>query len=407
MRIVFVTSSYLPRVNGVSLSVQACRRVLQSMGHEITVVAPDYPGYDDAEEGIIRIRSHYFFASPEDRIPDLLLPSSRAKIRRLLDKDFDILHSHVPFFFLEFPAVRWARKTGCPLVHTYHTHWELYTHYLKPIPPLLLIQYLRPVLSRFLNKHDLILSPSSQMVDVLRSYNVRRRIEVLPTGIDRKAFRRGRAGGFRRRWRIAEGATLLLTVGRIVREKNIPFLYDVLQRVRSVRPDTVLLLAGDGPERPELEARAARMGLSRHVRFPGYLSHDELIPAYHAADVFVFASLTETQGIVLAEAMAAGTPVVAVSALGVVDILQGNRGGLLVPEDVGRFTDALMGLLTDPGTYRRKSAEARECSGRWSIQSSAERLLGFYQELVDERRSRRPGKRASEGSECGPVGVRQ
>jgi 1,2-diacylglycerol 3-alpha-glucosyltransferase len=307
---------------------------------------------------------------------------------------FDILHTHGPLF-LEFHGVRWARRIGCPVVHTYHTHWELYAaHYFNAVAARLLVQYLRPLMRRFLNRHDLVLTPSSQMMKVLRSYNVKRRIEVLPTGIDVAAFQmvdRGSAGSrsaelrFRRQWNIGRATKLLFYAGRIVKEKNIPFLYQVLKKVIAKYPDTMLLLAGGGPDRRSLQAQALNEGIGRNVRYCGYLTHQELIPAYHAADLFVFASLTETQGIVLTEAMACGTPVVAVSALGVLDILESGKGGFLVEENVEAFADVVLRLLGDRQLLDEKSREALESARLWSIETMVQKLLRFYRELLENR----------------------
>jgi 1,2-diacylglycerol 3-alpha-glucosyltransferase len=415
MRIGFVTSSYRPRINGVTLSVEAFAGILRDMGHEVYIMAPAYPGYEEKDVRTIRFKSHPLLPSPEDRLANMWYPSSRAKIRRILCMGFDILHTHGPLF-LEFHGVRWARRIGCPVVHTYHTHWELYAaHYFNAVASRLLVQYLRPLMSRFLNRHDLVLTPSSQMMEVLRSYNVKGRIEVLPTGIDIAAFRvpggtryaglhqsgprrdgphhaASRADGgfsaglrFRRQWGIREETKVLLFVGRIVKEKNIPFLYQVLQKVLGSHPDTMLLLVGDGPDRRSLQDQAQNRGIGGNVRFCGYLPHRELIPAYHAADLFVFASLTETQGIVLTEAMACGTPVVAVSALGVIDIMESGKGGFLVEEDAEEFTAAVLRLLEDRRLYEKKSREASESAELWSIETMVLKLLRFYRELLENR----------------------
>ena len=190
---------------------------------------------------------------------------------------------------------------------------------------------------------------------------------------------------FRQRWGIREKTKLLLFAGRIVKEKNIPFLYQVLKRVMEEYPDTVLLLAGDGPDRRSLQNQAWNQGIGGNVRYCGYLTHRELIPAYYAADLFVFASLTETQGIVLTEAMACGTPVVAVSALGVIDIMASGKGGSLVSEDVEEFTDVVLRLLRDRQLYEKKSREALENAKLWSLEAAVSKLLGFYRELLESR----------------------
>jgi glycosyltransferase involved in cell wall biosynthesis len=142
---------------------------------------------------------------------------------------------------------------------------------------------------------------------------------------------------------------------------------------------------GDGPDRKSLQDQAVKEGIGGNVRYCGYMTHQQVIPAYHAADLFVFASLTETQGIVLTEAMACGTPVVAVSALGVIDILATELGGFLVEESVEGFTAAVLRLLEDRRIYEKKSSEALESARLWSIETMVRKLLGFYEELLEHR----------------------
>ena len=393
MRIAFVSTSYFPRINGVTFSVEAFARVFRMMGHDVYIIAPEFPGYVEKDDKVIRIHSHYFFVDPEDRIPNAWHPASKYSIRKILSLNFDIIHTHVPFF-LEMAAIGWARKMGCPLVNTYHTHFELYIkHYVKFLPLKIMLVYMMPILRRFLNSHDLILTPSSQMVEVLHSYLVKRRIEVLPTGIDLAKFRRHGGDDFRKKMGISKETRLLLFVGRIGQEKNIPFLFQVLKRIIPKYPDVLLLLAGDGPSRKALWNMARRDGLGRYVRFIGYLT-DELIPCYDAADIFVFSSLTETQGIVLTEAMATGTPVVAVSALGVIDVMRGNRGGFLVEPDIDRFSEAVLSLLGDRKLYDQKRKDALQCARESSIENEAMKVLGFYEELLAS------GKRSAKITPC-------
>ncbi len=392
MRIAFVSTSYFPRINGVTFSVEAFARVFRTMGHDVYIIAPEFPGYVEKDDKVIRIHSHYFFIDPEDRIPNPWHPASKYSIRKILSLNFDIIHTHVPFF-LEGAAIGWARKMRCPLVNTYHTHWEHYKHYVKFLPEKILVAYLKPILRRFLNSHDLILTPSSQMVEVLHSYLVKRRIEVLPTGIDLAKFRGHGGDDFRKRMGISKEIKLLLFVGRIGQEKNIPFLFQVLKRIIPKYPDVLLLLAGDGPSRKALWSMARREGLDRYVRFIGYLT-DELISCYDAADIFVFSSLTETQGIVLTEAMATGTPVVAVSALGVIDVMRGSRGGFLVEHDIDRFSEAVLSLLGDRNLYNQKRKDALQCARESTIENEALKVLGFYEELLAS------GKRSVRNSPC-------
>ncbi len=386
MKIAFVTTGYKPRINGMTSSIEAFTQNFTRLGHEVTIVASRYPHYRDEEENVVRIGSHYLFFDPEDRLANPWLPSSRRIIKRLIAERYDVVHTHT-HFFLEMDAIRWARRMGCPIVYTYHTLFENYVrHYAKFFPASTKVALFKWWNILYCRQMDLIFVPSSPVRDMLRSYGVGNRIEVNPTGIDLGKFVTGGGGDFRKQHGISDTTRVLLFVGRIGGEKNIDFLFRVVKRVVKVYPDTLFLLAGDGPARAELTKLARRQGLAGSVKFLGYMTHDTLVPCYDAADLFIFASFTETQGLVLTEAMAVGTPVVAVGRLGVIDVMRGNVGGLMVGLDENDFTAAVLGLLGNPALYAHKRAEALSCARAWSIESMADRMIGFYSDLIERKR---------------------
>lgn len=386
MRIALVTTTYLPQINGVSILTASLKKALQMRGHTVQIITSKYPDYREQEQGITRIKSYYLAFHPESRIPNPWLPSSRKKIAPLLREGFDIIHAQVPWF-LEFKAVGWARKMGCPIVHTYHTLFETYGHYSR-MPVFVWSAASRKWCTIFCNRMDLVLAPSSPVKGYLQSCGVRTEIEICPSGIELSEFRCPDGKSFRSKYGIAGDRRLLLFVGRIGKEKNIPFLFEVLKRLTPVFPNILLAIIGDGPERKALERLARQTGLSENVMFLGYLDHREVISGYSAADLFVFASVTETQGIVLVEAMAAGTPVVAIGKMGVLDVLQDGRGGIQVEADVEKFSYNVLLLLRDENLYRRKREEALLKARSFSIDASTDRLLGFYRRVIAEKRRR-------------------
>jgi glycosyltransferase involved in cell wall biosynthesis len=397
MRILFVTQAYKPRVNGVTFSVESFAKTLRELGHRVIIVAPNYPGYKDEETDVVRLGSHNLFISREDWVANPWLSSSRKSIEGLLSLKPDIIHTHT-HFFMEMDAIWWARKVDCPIVYTYHTLFEMYAkHYVKFLPPGISIPLAKLWSTWYCRKVDMVVAPSSPLKVFLQNYHFDTRIEIVPTGIDLTKFRGHGGDEFRKRYGIARDIKILLFAGRIGKEKNIPFLFQVLKRVRKTFPNTLLLIAGDGPARSELEAQSIREGLGRPegaagpegtagpVHFLGYLEQEDLITGYDAADLFVFGSLTETQGLVIAEAMACGLPVVAVEAMGVADLMRGDRGGFLVSLELDTFTDTVLDLLKNRDLYEKKKREAVDCAGTWSIESMARRLLGFYEELIHEK----------------------
>jgi glycosyltransferase involved in cell wall biosynthesis len=304
---------YFPRVNGVSTSIQTFRRDLEAQGCNSVLVAPQYPQTRDDEPGILRVRSRYLPFDPEDRA---VVASELKRVVRARGAGFDLVHVHTPFL-AHAVGVRLARRLGLPVVETYHTFFEEYFHHYLPFVPRAALRALaRAVSRRQCNAVDAVIAPSPQMADVLREYGVRTEIRVIPTGLDLGRLAGGDGERFRARHGIAPGRPVALTVGRVAFEKNIRFLIAMLERVRHAIPDVLLVIAGEGPALPALKREVGERGLAGHVCFVGYLDRGgPLLDCYRSADVFVFASRTETQGLVLLEAMALGLPVVSTAVM--------------------------------------------------------------------------------------------
>jgi 1,2-diacylglycerol 3-alpha-glucosyltransferase len=386
MRILKVSDVYFPRVNGVSTSIETFRRDLVAAGHEVMLVAPDYAGAESAQPAesapaIARVPARKVPRDPEDRIM-----SWRALRRTLSDlgpRRFDVVHIHTPFL-AHYAALRFAREFKVPVVATYHTLFEEYLHHYVPLLPRAITRPLARRLSRAqCNQLDVVIAPSHAMHDALRAYGVERRVEILPTGLPQDRFEHGDGSAFRARHGISADRQVLLFVGRAAHEKNIGFLLQMLAVLRQRRPDILLLIAGEGPASSDLRAQASQLKLGDTVRFMGYFERGgELKDCYRAADVFVFASLTETQGLVLLEAMAQGVPVVATPRMGTVDILAPLRGCRHAPLTTGGFAATVDKLLADRQALRALGAEAQEYALQWASTRMAQRLAQLYQSLL-------------------------
>ncbi|MFO8153319.1 glycosyltransferase [Thioalkalivibrio sp.] len=382
MRILMLSDVYFPRINGVSTSIQTFARDLADIGHEIDLLAPEYPHRPPGREAAIeRIPSRYLFFDPEDRM------MSGRTIRRMLptlrSRNYDLVHIQTPFV-AHYSGIRIARGLGIPLVETYHTHFEEYLyHYLPWLPA----RWLRAAARRFTrsqcNQVDAVVVPSSPVRDTLLAYGVQKPLRVIPTGLDMHRFRGGDGARFRHAQGIAADRPVLVHVGRVAHEKNVDFLLRVLQRVRVAVPEVLLMIVGEGPARRHLEGLSRQLGLESNVLFLGYLNRErELLDCYSAGDVFVFASRTETQGLVLLEAMALGVPVVALAEMGTRDILAPGRGALVAREDPEDFSAKVLQLLQDPGFRRTMADDARDYVKSWSAPLLAERMLDLYRSLL-------------------------
>ena len=380
MRVLFVSDVYFPRVNGVSTSIRTFRGDLAQLGVETLLVAPEYPGTPaDDEPGIFRVPSSAVPMDPEDR------RFHGGPLRRALDAALatkvDLIHIHTPFI-AHYAAVRAARRHGLPVVATYHTFFEDYLHHYVPILPRPIGRWLarRFTLSQCDDVAALI-SPSAPMRDALHAYGVDTPIEVLPTGLPAMSYVRGDGARFRAKFSLSGSQPLLLYVGRVAYEKNIDFLLRMFVRVRETRPEALFVVAGEGPARESLVKLARSLGIESNVRFIGYLDRRTDLPdCYAAGDAFVFASRTETQGLVLLEAMAQGTPVVSTAELGTRSILTPGCGAFVVPEDETHFAKAVVEALA-VGAEDPRRATLRAHAESWASQAMARKLIGFYEKV--------------------------
>jgi 1,2-diacylglycerol 3-alpha-glucosyltransferase len=395
MRILMISDVYFPRINGVSTSIQTFRRGLHAAGHETVLIAPDYPGRTASDdESIIRIASRYLPRDPEDRI--MKLSALRALRPRLAERGFDLVHIQTPFI-AHYHGVSLARALGVPVIETYHTYFEEYLHHYVPLLPRALM---RLAARRFTVSQcsalDALVVPSRAMQQALQDYGVTCPMHIIPTGMEMERFAGGDGARFRARLGIGASQPTLVHVGRIAHEKNIDFLLRMFAHVVRSRPQAVLIVAGEGPALAHCRAYVDALGLSAQVRFVGYLARDgELLDCYRAGDLFVFSSRTETQGLVLLEAMALGVPVVSTAYMGTADIVNPGRGALAAPDDEVGFATRVIELLDDPQRRAAMSVEARAHAATWSASALAGRLADLYASMT----------RAPERNSCAPQAV--
>jgi glycosyltransferase involved in cell wall biosynthesis len=384
MRILMISDVYFPRINGVSTSIQTFRRGLHAAGHETILIAPEYPGAPaDRETAILRVPSRGVPRDPEDRAMKLgALRALRAEVERL---EPDLVHIQTPFI-AHYQGTALARALRVPVVETYHTYFEEYLHHYVPLMPRAVMRF---VARRFTvsqcNVLDALVVPSRAMEQALLDYGVRCPMHIIPTGMEMERFAGGDGQRFREQLGIAPGQPVLVHVGRIAHEKNIEFLFRMFARVVRSKPGAVFIVAGEGPALASCKAYVRSLGIAQHVRFVGYLSRErELLDCYRAGDLFVFSSRTETQGLVLLEAMALGVPVVSTAHMGTADIMNPQRGARVAPDDEREFANIVVQLLEDAPRRAAMSAEARAYAATWSASAMAERLAGLYSEVLGQ-----------------------
>jgi len=385
LRIAMFSESYLPRISGVAHSLESVTRALRALGHRVLIVAPRYPGYDDDDPDIIRFPS---VRLPQERDFPLGVPYSPAGRRRLERAQLDIVHSHSPFL-MGAAGARLARHLRLPLVFTHHTLYDEYVHYAPFISPRLSAPAVREYVKRYANRCQAVVVPSSMVAARLRAHGVRARIEVISTAaleVD-VGERRGREG-IRAAYGIPHGRPLIVSASRLAREKSIELVLEAFAVLRETHPAT-LMVVGGGPEEAALRGRAEALGIASDVVFTGLLPHPRALDCMAAADVFLYASQTETQGLVVVEAMALGLPVVAVRAGGLPDVVRDGETGYLTAPDSSALAARMRLLLDEPARAQAMGRQGREASAAFRMPVIAGRLSTLYESLLPSPRPER------------------
>jgi glycosyltransferase involved in cell wall biosynthesis len=386
VRIALFTNNYLPFCGGVTISVETLRRGLAARGHDAWVFAPRFRGAPADGPGVVRYPSLPAATYPEFA---LAVPFSRAIARTVRRLDADVFHAHHPFL-LGPAALRFARALGRPLVFTYHTRYEKYAHYV-PLSRHLVENAAIRLSARFAAQADAVIAPSSAVRDDLRRRGVSSAISVVPTGVDLEQFRPGIPEPARRALGLPVDDPLVLYVGRLDREKSVDRVLAAFERIASTVPRARLALVGHGTEAARLQRQAAASTVAPRIHFLGVRRHEATALCYQAADLFLFASETETQGLVLAEAAACGVPAVTVAATGCEEVVRDGESGVLTKSDAAALAEAAIGLLLDAPRRRAMAARAREIAERdFDVRAQIDRTLAVYAQartIAAERRT--------------------
>lgn len=370
MRVGFFTECYKPIVNGVVASIDALRDGLCARGVEVTTVAPHFPRFVDDARDVVRIPS---LPLPTQTAYRLCLPYLNADDRRRV-RGLDIVHAHSPFV-TGWMGASYARRHRIPLVFTYHTRLDAYAHY-APFDRGTTERAMSELTRRYANWADAVVVPTQAMEIRLRELGVRAPIAVVPSAIDVERFAGGRRSALvRARLGAPDDAPLALVVSRLAMEKNVELALDALART----PELRLAVVGEGPHRAALEERARRLGVGERVRFTGSLARERLPDVYASVDAFVFPSTTDTQGLVLAEALAAGLPVIAADSEASRDVLVG--AGRLVAADPEALAEAIRAALA----AGRDQSAVHLAFSRFTVEMQTRRILELYQEVLAAR----------------------
>ena len=388
MNICMFTNTYLPHVGGVARSVSVLEEDLRKFGHRVLVVAPAYPDREDdsqKESGVLRLPAIQNFNGSDFslRVPMPFMVSETVDAFAP-----DLIHSHHPYL-LGDTALRTAQRVGIPVVFTHHTRYEQYVHHVTEDLDTLK-KFARNLATEYANLCSCVIAPSRSIARLIRSRGVNRPIHEIPTGVDLDFFSSGRGDAFRRRMGIPADAPVLGHVGRLSAEKNLPYLADAAARFAEDVDRGRFLVVGEGPDEDRIRT-AFEGGLQKRLVMAGRLTGQELSDAYAAMDLFAFSSKSETQGMVVAEAMASGKPVVALDAPGVREMIEDGRNGRLLAAEAAaeRFAEAVVHILQDEAQKDALAREARRTAESVSRENCARRVIELYETVRRQKRRTR------------------
>ncbi|PUU91970.1 MAG: group 1 glycosyl transferase, partial [Halanaerobium sp.] len=385
LKIAMFTNNYFPVIGGVPISIQRLAKALRKRGHQVKIFAPDYKEETEDESNIIRCNSlyHYEEAGLEFPVTNIYSPKIKKDFK---NGDFDLVHSHHPFW-LGNKGRKLAEKFNLPLAFTYHTRLEKYSHYVPNI--LFMRKFFKNRLSHFLirnfaNNTDAVFAPTESTKEYLRNVGVSRFIKVMPTGIDFDYYdcQQEEIDALRDKL-IGDAEHLLISVSRLSQEKNLFFLLEGIKKLReNTELNFKLIIIGSGSEKKNVEEFIKNNSLEKEIELIGAVDFREMAKYYLAADLFVFASTTETQGMVLLEAMAGYNPVVAVKSSGIDDVIENGYNGFKTEEDTEKWSKQIEELLTNTDDFEEIAQNARKMAESYSIEQMAESAEELYYKIM-------------------------
>lgn len=386
MKIGFFTDSYSPVTHGVEVSIETSRKALEAMGHQVYIYAPESPGYKDKNPNVFRFKSIRVIKKPEMRYAFDFLPVSHT-FKEISRFKLDIAHAHTPFS-LGLLAKYISERQLIPLIYTHHTHYPEYAKvYFKEK---FLLPHLAKVYSAwFSNLSNAVIAPSLKIKRLLHDYKVKRTIPiyVLPTGINLNIFKKSTKSrqNLRKKLKIAPKTKVLISVSRIGKEKNSEFLIRTFAMLLKKKRDVLLLMVGGGSFLKQVKKITQKLKIDQSIIFTGKVPYEKIPSYYQASDIFIFASLTDTQGIVILEAIACGLPVIALKDDAFAGMAIDNQNGFLVRKQSPKlFTQKIIKVLDNPSVHKKFSDLAIKTASNFSEERIAKKLIKIYKTQIEK-----------------------
>lgn len=374
MKILMMTNTYAPIVGGLEKSIDVFSEAFRKMGHTVKIIAPEFDGAESSEN-VIRVPA---LPNIQGTKFSIAFPIPELTANFVKEYQPDIIHAHHPFLVGDM-ALRIAGQYRIPLVFTYHTMFEQYTDYFG-LDIEAVQAFVIKLASGFANLCDHVIVPSESIKKILLERKIKTPIAVVPTGVDVQNFKKGNRQHFREKFQLKEDAYVIGNLGRISSEKNLLFLGSAVAQYLIRNKKAHFLVVGSGPAEDEFKDIFREAGVMDRLHLPGVLKGDDLVDAYHAMNVFAFASKSETQGMVVTEAMASGLGVIALDAPGVREVVRDKQNGrLLAKESRDDFAEALQWYFKMSESEKNRIKEtALETADQFSMEHSSKEALRIY-----------------------------
>jgi glycosyltransferase involved in cell wall biosynthesis len=380
MNIAIFTNNYLPNPYGVTQSIESFRREFEKSGHSVFIFAPYYKNYKDENPKIFRYPA--LDISYKIKFP-LAISYSQKMDKILADLKLDIIHSQHPNL-LGSAAMKWAKKKNIPIVFTWHTLYDQYAHFVPLIPAKWVAKYIIKKAANYANKCDFVITPTESVKKIIQDWGVNNKsIEAVSSGVDESNFLNPDGKIIRDKYGVKDGEVLLLLVSRLTKEKNVEFIFDSLVPLIKENNQVKFLITGGGDLVPKLKKTSEDNNLEGQVIFEGVVKRGEIKNYYAAGDIFVYASKSETQGMIITEAMYMGLPIVAVNATGICDLVKNNKNGFLVAEDKKEFSNAVNRLISDKELRNKLGQEGAQIAReKYTDKVCAGKMLEVYKKAI-------------------------
>ncbi|NTW26782.1 MAG: glycosyltransferase family 4 protein [Candidatus Moranbacteria bacterium] len=389
MRVAIFTNNYLPNPYGVAGSIESFRKEFEKLGHNVYIFAPETKGY-------VNENPHVFFYSALNlRFKNIKFPIAipySYRVDRILEKlEIDVVHCQHPNL-LGSAGKKWAQKKNVPLVFTWHTLYDKYAHFVPLIPSSWAAKWAIGNAVGFANDCDQIVVPTQGVKNIIEAWGViNENIVAIPTGVQESLVATDGREKARHEYEITDDEIVITLVCRITPEKNVLFLANAMKNILQKNEKAIFVLAGDGSDLAEVKKMLTNDKIGQRFRFFGIVNSEEKSRIYAMSDIFVYASKSETQGMVLTEAMSAGLPIVAVEATGAKDLVENGQTGFLVEENETAFVNAVQKLIDGENLRKSFGENARKIAmEKYTSQACAAKMLAVYEEVVKRRKQLNP-----------------